>query len=45
MSHSAARPIVDVRNLTVQFKADVGIVYAVNGVDLTVPEGTSVGIV
>ena len=41
----ATRPILEVRNLSVRFRADEGTVHAVNGVDLVVPEGKSVGIV
>ena len=39
------RPILEVKDLTVQFAADEGMVYAVHGVDLSVPEGRAIGIV
>lgn len=40
-----AKPVLEVENLAVEFHVDEGTVHAVNGVDLTIREGTSLGIV
>jgi peptide/nickel transport system ATP-binding protein len=38
-------PVLDVRDLTVQFKTDSGIVRAVNNISFQVPRGQTLGIV
>lgn len=38
-------PVVDVRNLQVQFDTSLGVVHAVNGVSLRVPRGKTLGVV
>src|SRR5690554_376318 len=37
--------ILEIRDLTVKFLYDEGTIYAVNGVNYSVPEGKSIGIV
>jgi oligopeptide/dipeptide ABC transporter ATP-binding protein len=40
-----SKPLIEIKNLNVQFATEYGIVRAVNGVDLSVAEGQTVGIV
>ncbi|MDA0866050.1 MAG: ABC transporter ATP-binding protein [Cyanobacteria bacterium] len=40
-----AAPLLDVRNLTVQFKVDSGTIKAVNGISFTLQRGQTLGIV
>jgi peptide/nickel transport system ATP-binding protein len=44
MAASAARPLVSVEDLTVRFDTGERVVHAVNGVDLTLDEGETLGI-
>ena len=39
------KPIVEIKDLHVQFHSDDAIIHAVNGVDLTIREGETLGLV
>ncbi|MFP5317669.1 MAG: ABC transporter ATP-binding protein [Acidimicrobiia bacterium] len=41
----SAGPVLEIRNLEVTFRTEAGLVHAVRGVDLTVPDGGVVGVV
>ena len=45
MTQNDTSYLLDIRNLTVQFKTDSGIVHAVNGLDLKIERGKSLGFV
>ncbi|MEV0598763.1 ABC transporter ATP-binding protein [Streptomyces sp. NPDC050315] len=45
MTTTDAAPMLDIRDLRVSFPTDDGVVHAVNGMDLTLPRGETVGIV
>ena len=41
----SATPVLEINDLDVRFRTEAGIVHAVRGVDLTVPEGSVLGVV
>src|SRR3954452_21326820 len=45
MAANEAAPLLDIRGLKTHFKTDDGIVQAVDGVDLTIHRGETVGVV
>ena len=42
---ASQRPLLDIRGLRVEYHTDEEVVYAVNGLDLTIGKGESVGLV
>jgi peptide/nickel transport system ATP-binding protein len=45
MAHKSATPLLDIRNLSVQFNTDSGIVHAVNNLNLSLQKGKALGFV
>ncbi len=43
--HSIQEPILRIRDLTTEFRTDLGVVRAVDGLDLNIPPGATMGIV